>query len=279
MWTNNLWRSFWPIVTFRLLMFVVQPIFGAAFRALLATRLPARPRRRRRLPGARGTCHLRRGELAASRRPRSPRALRSRSHLRGADAGQATCAGLPAGAGRARRQRRCGAATGFVGGRISCWMSPMAWNFSSPRVPYTTIGDPGLSATATPRRPERSTGMSCPSSTRTTTSWPTTACTVPRSSDQGDVSVERVDALAEGFGSDGVIVLTGVSCSFRGSPTLRFAGGPGSGWTVVAGAAATAAGSALAALFGGSAAEGLTGPSTSAVVASPEADDGAGGFV
>src|ERR1043166_3596339 len=186
---------------------------------------------------------------------------------------------LPAGAGRARRQRRCGAATGFAGGRISCWMSPMAWNFSSPGVPYTTIGDPGLSATATPRRPERSAGMSCPSSTRTTTSWSTTACTVPRSSDQRDVSVRWVDALAEGFGSDGVIVLTGVTCSFRGSPTLRWAGGPGSGWTVVAGAAATAAGSTLAALFGGAAAEGLTGPSKSAVVAGPEADDGAGGFV
>src|SRR5262245_2015706 len=179
-----------------------------------------------------------------------------------------------------QRQPRGGAATGFAGVRISCWMSPMAWNFSSPRVPYTTIGDPGLSATATPRRPERSTDTNCPSSTRTTTSWPATAWTVPRSSDQLELSVIRINALAEGFGSDEVIVVTGVTCSFCGSPRLlRFAGGPSSGWTVVAGAAATATGSALPALFGGSAAEGLTGPSNSEVVAGPEADDGAGGFV
>src|SRR5262249_12959982 len=191
-----------------------------------------------------------------------------------------TCARRPAGAGRAQRQPRGGAATGFAGGRISCWMSPMASNFSSLRVPYTTIGDPGLSATAPPRRPERSRDTSCPSSTRTTSSWPATAWTVPRSSAQRDVSVTRIDALAEGFGPDGVMVLTGVTCSFRGSPRLlKFAGGPSSGWTVVAGAAATATGSALAAPFGGSAAEGLTGPSNSAAIAGLEADDGAEGFV
>src|SRR5713101_8401251 len=99
-----------------------------------------------------------------------------------------------------RRQRRGGAATGLAGGRVSCWMSPIAWNFSSTRVPYTMIGDPGVSDDdAAPRRADKSTGTNCPSSACTTTEWSVTAYTVPRSSDQRGVPTGRADTLADGF--------------------------------------------------------------------------------
>src|SRR5438034_2344511 len=81
----------------------------------------------------------------------------------------------------------------------------MAWNFSSLSMPYTTIGAPGVSDTAAPRRPERSTATSWPSSARTTSSWPATECTAPRTSDQRDVLAGLAGAVTDGGdGSDGV---------------------------------------------------------------------------
>jgi hypothetical protein len=48
-------------------------------------------------------------------------------------------------------------------------MTPIAWNFDSPGVPYTETGNPGVNDSTIERTEERSTRTTCPSSVRTMT--------------------------------------------------------------------------------------------------------------
>ena len=48
-------------------------------------------------------------------------------------------------------------------------MTPIAWNFDSPGVPYTETGNPGENDSTIDRTEERSTSTTCPSSVRTVT--------------------------------------------------------------------------------------------------------------
>src|SRR5262249_34896180 len=122
--------------------------------------------------------------------------------------------------GRSLGYRRGGGAAGWARGRAPFWGSPERPTFSlaEPRVtdrPRPGAGGaPGVSDTAAPRRPERSTATSWPSSARTTSSWPATECTAPRTSDQRDVLAGLPGAVTDGGdGSDGGVVLSAVTFS------------------------------------------------------------------